>query len=145
MKPIIENWKEKRKEIMNERAFKVGMYILQNKATLRVTADEFNVSHSTVSRDIHKKLPKIASKLYELVNDVLEDNKKNTDKDNWKITGIKYGKTHLYNKKNNKSFCGRELKNVEEGTESAKLNCNQCLNLLLGESLNGRLVDEKND
>lgn len=129
------------------RRFKVGMYILLNHATSREAAEEFDVSNSTIIRDI-KKLEKLSPKLHDLVKDVFEANKKNEKINSWRINGTQYGKKHLYNIEINKGICGRTMKNYESEEEFELNNktvedmCNQCKNTLLGLGLAGEFLKE---
>ena len=63
------------KGIVEERATILGEYILQNKATVRSTAQKFGVSKSTVHKDVAERLERINPGLYKEVKDVLELNK----------------------------------------------------------------------
>ena len=63
------------KGIVEERATILGEYILQNKATVRSTAQKFGVSKSTVHKDVAERLKRINPGLYKEVKDVLELNK----------------------------------------------------------------------
>lgn len=63
------------KGIVEERATILGEYILQNKATVRNTAQKFGVSKSTVHKDVAERLKRINPGLYKEVKDVLELNK----------------------------------------------------------------------
>ncbi len=57
------------------RAVELGEYIVKNKATVRMTADVFSVSKSTVHIDVTKRLKNIDSSLYLQVREILEVNK----------------------------------------------------------------------
>lgn len=57
------------------RAVELGEYIVENKATVRMTADVFSVSKSTVHIDVTKRLKNIDTSLYLKVREVLETNK----------------------------------------------------------------------
>ncbi|MDR0914093.1 MAG: sporulation transcriptional regulator SpoIIID [Oscillospiraceae bacterium] len=63
------------KGIVEERAVKLGEYIVENKATVRSTAKQFDVSKSTVHKDVSQRLMKINFGLFNEVKDVLEVNK----------------------------------------------------------------------
>lgn len=58
----------------DERTVKEAWYIYLNKNTIRNTAKHFGVSKSTVHNDLQNRLPKINSKLYKKVCDVLKFN-----------------------------------------------------------------------
>lgn len=57
------------------RAVKLGEYIVKNRATVRMAADVYSVSKSTVHIDVTKRLRDIDTKLYTQVREVLEENK----------------------------------------------------------------------
>ena len=57
------------------RAVELGEYIVKNKATVRMTADVFSVSKSTVHIDVTKRLRSIDSSLYLQVREILDVNK----------------------------------------------------------------------
>lgn len=63
------------KEIVEERAARLGEYIVKENATVRATACKFGVSKSTVHKDVSKRLKYIDSALYKKVNRVLQQNK----------------------------------------------------------------------
>lgn len=52
-----------------------GGYIVENKATVRSTAAKFNISKSTVHKDVSERLKNINPRLYGEVKEVLEVNK----------------------------------------------------------------------
>lgn len=60
---------------VESRAIELGEYIVKNKATVRMTADIFSVSKSTVHIDVTKRLKNIDTKLYMQVKAVLDNNK----------------------------------------------------------------------
>ena len=43
---------------IDERAKKLAMYIIETKSTVRATAKKFNISKSTVHKDISERLEK---------------------------------------------------------------------------------------
>ena len=63
------------KEIVEERATRLGKYIVEQNATVRATAGKFGVSKSTVHKDVSKRLRYIDSSLYQKVDRVLQHNK----------------------------------------------------------------------
>lgn len=63
------------KEFLEERAVKLGEYIIQNKATVRKAAKAFGVSKSTVHKDVSERLKDINLDLYNSVKKVLDVNK----------------------------------------------------------------------
>ena len=63
------------KGAVEERAITLGEYILENKATVRAAAKEFNISKSTVHKDVAERLKHIEPQLYREVKKVLDVNK----------------------------------------------------------------------
>lgn len=63
------------KGLVEERAAMLGAYIIESKATVRKTAQKFNISKSTVHKDVSERLKYINPQLYEKVKCVLELNK----------------------------------------------------------------------
>ena len=61
------------KGAVEERAVTLGEYILENKATVRAAAKQFNVSKSTVHKDVAERPKHI--ELYREVKKVLDVNK----------------------------------------------------------------------
>ena len=60
---------------MEERACQLALYIIENKATVRAAAQKFNISKSTVHKDITYRLEKQNHTLYDEVQKVLRVNK----------------------------------------------------------------------
>ena len=63
------------KGLPEERAVTLALYIIENDATVRSTAKKFNISKSTVHKDVTDRLKKINTRIYEQVKQVLEQNK----------------------------------------------------------------------
>ena len=63
------------KDYIEKRAVELAEYIIENNATVRKTAKEFNISKSTVHKDVHERLKKINPALYNEAQSVLEFNK----------------------------------------------------------------------
>ena len=63
------------KDYIEERVLELAEYILENKATVRKTAKKYNVSKSTVHKDITERLYEINPTLAEDVHNVLNQNK----------------------------------------------------------------------
>ncbi len=63
------------KGVVEERAVELGEYILQNKATVRAAAKRFQISKSTVHKDVSERLQVVNPWLYRQVRHVLEVNK----------------------------------------------------------------------
>ncbi len=63
------------KNFSYERAAELGRYIVETGATVRQTATVFNVSKSTVHKDVTDRLKAIKPDLYKQVAKVLKKNK----------------------------------------------------------------------
>lgn len=63
------------KGLPEERAVSLAQYIIENNATVRQTAKKFNISKSTVHKDVSERLKTINEGLYNNVKAVLEQNK----------------------------------------------------------------------
>lgn len=64
------------KDYIEERVLELAKYILENKSTVRSAAKKYNVSKSTVHKDITERLGEINLSLAEDVHSVLDQNKK---------------------------------------------------------------------
>ena len=60
---------------MEERAERLALYILENRATVRSAAQKFGISKSSVHKDLSERLPAFNRTLYLKVKEVLEQNK----------------------------------------------------------------------
>lgn len=63
------------KENMEERAERLALYIIENRATVRTAAQKFGISKSTVHKDISERLPQFNRTLYLQVKEILDVNK----------------------------------------------------------------------
>ena len=63
------------REEYGERAVILGEYILDTGATVRATAKVFQISKSTVHKDVTERLERDNPQLYRQVKEVLEKNK----------------------------------------------------------------------
>ena len=63
------------KGIVEERAAKLGEYILESKSTVRKAAQLFGISKSTVHKDVSERLKYVNPALYKEVKNVLAINK----------------------------------------------------------------------
>ena len=63
------------KETVEERAVELGLYILENRATVRKAAKKYGISKSTVHKDIAQRLEKINPALFQSVRQILDINK----------------------------------------------------------------------
>lgn len=61
---------------IKERCVILGRYLLENRSTVRQVAKEFNISKSTVHKDITQILRHVDVKLYTMVKEVLDTNKR---------------------------------------------------------------------
>lgn len=60
---------------MEERAERLALYIIENRATVRAAAQKFGISKSTVHKDLSERLPQYNRSLYLQAKEVLEQNK----------------------------------------------------------------------
>ena len=60
---------------MEERAERLALYIIENKATVRAAALAFGISKSTVHKDLIERLPQYNRSLYLQAKEILEQNK----------------------------------------------------------------------
>lgn len=60
---------------MEERACRLALYLIENRATVRSAAKKFGVSKSTVHKDLSERLPAYNRALYLQVKEVLDENK----------------------------------------------------------------------
>ena len=63
------------KEYIEERARLLSIYIIEKKATVRDTAKKFNISKSTVHKDLTTRLPQLNGVLYAQVRALLDQNR----------------------------------------------------------------------
>ena len=82
------------KDYIKERVLELAEYILENKATVRKTAKVYNVSKSTVHKDITERLFEINPTLAENVHNVLNQNKAERHIRGGLATREKYLKLH---------------------------------------------------
>ncbi len=59
-----------------QRTIDAAKYTIENKSTIRETANYIGTSKSTVHKDLKQRLPKINPQLYNLVHEVIEENTK---------------------------------------------------------------------
>lgn len=62
-------------ETIEERARELAIYIIETGATVRSAAKHFGISKSTVHKDLSQRLPQFNRNLYQLVRNVLDENK----------------------------------------------------------------------
>ncbi len=63
------------RENIEERAYALALYIIENKTTVRGAASKFGISKSTVHKDLSERLPAYNRSLFNQVKEVLELNK----------------------------------------------------------------------
>ena len=63
------------KEKIEERACRLAVYMIENRATVRAAAQKFGISKSTVHKDLSERLPVYNRPLYMQVKEILETNK----------------------------------------------------------------------
>lgn len=73
-----------------DRCVTLGMYIIENEATVRQTAAVFGISKSTVHQDITARLEKINPALYKQVKTILDKNKQERHIRGGMATKLKY-------------------------------------------------------
>ena len=61
------------KHYMNNRIIKEARYFTESNKTIREVAQEFNISKSTVHKDLKERLPLIDNYLSIIVNSILKD------------------------------------------------------------------------
>ncbi len=90
------------KEYIEKRTVLFASYIIDNNATVRDTAKKFDISKSTVHKDVTERLKKINPDLYEDVRNVLNTNKAERHIRGGMATKLKYEQEHI--KSENDSF-----------------------------------------
>ena len=78
------------KDYISERVITLAEYIIENKATVRAAAKKYNISKSTVHKDICDRLPGINKNLATEAKKVLEYNKAERHIRGGKATKEKY-------------------------------------------------------
>ncbi|MCI9405790.1 MAG: stage III sporulation protein D [Oscillospiraceae bacterium] len=63
------------KGLPEERAVSLGLYMIENNATVRSAAKAFSISKSTVHKDVSERLKKVNPKLYRQVKKLMDTNK----------------------------------------------------------------------
>ena len=75
---------------IEERACDLAVYIIENKATVRAAAKQFNISKSTVHKDLTERLKTVNPALYKQVRELLDINKAERHIRGGKATRRKY-------------------------------------------------------
>lgn len=60
---------------IEERVITLARYIIENRATVRAAAKKYDISKSTVHKDLAERLPTMNRALYLQVKAILEENK----------------------------------------------------------------------
>ena len=99
------------KEKVEERAVILWEYIIENKTTVRKTAEKFGVSKSTVHKDVSERLKYINIQLYKDVKNILEINKSQrhirggmATKKKYNQKSIEFQQTSWFSTSTNKKF-----------------------------------------
>ncbi|MDQ0339440.1 putative DeoR family transcriptional regulator (stage III sporulation protein D) [Caldalkalibacillus uzonensis] len=77
-------------DYIKERTLKIGLHIVETRATVRKIAKEFGVSKSTVHKDLTERLPEINPELANEVKKILEYHKSVRHLRGGEATKIKY-------------------------------------------------------
>ena len=85
--------KDQYTDTIKERCVILGRYLLENRSTVRAVAARFNVSKSTVHKDVTQVLKYVDTELYERVKQVLEINKNERHIRGGEATKRKYSHT----------------------------------------------------
>jgi len=75
---------------IKKRIIAEALYIKHNKATIRETAVVFNLSKSTIHKDMSERLLKIEPELYLIVKNILNENLKTRHLKGGEVTKSKY-------------------------------------------------------
>ncbi len=60
---------------MEQRAYELAVYMIENRATVRAAAKKFGISKSTVHKDLTTRLPQLNGPLYLEVRALLDQNR----------------------------------------------------------------------
>ena len=80
------------KDYIEERVLKLAGYIVDNGATVRNAAKKYNISKSTVHKDITERLSEINPQLFNAAKKVLTENKQQRHIRGGLATKLKYEK-----------------------------------------------------
>ncbi len=78
-------------DYISERVLKEGEFIMETNSTVRAAAKHFNISKSTVHKDVTERLAHIDKELYEKVRQVLDKNLSERHIRGGMATKLKYG------------------------------------------------------
>ena len=82
------------REYIEKRTVLFADYIIENNATVRDTAKNFDISKSTVHKDVTERLKRIDKDLYEKVREILNYNKAERHIRGGLATKKKYEESH---------------------------------------------------
>ncbi len=77
-------------ESIKNRVIEVAQYMLKSKLTIREIAKKFNISKSTIHKDISERLKYIDYSLYEEVSEIIKEHKETRHIKGGESTKIKY-------------------------------------------------------
>ena len=63
------------RDYIEDRVFEIAQYILDTNCTVRAAAKKFEVSKSTVHKDLVERLPQLSQGMAEEVRKILDENK----------------------------------------------------------------------
>ncbi len=85
-----------------ERCVLLANYIIENQATVRITAARFGISKSTVHKDVTQVLPYVNKSLYLHVKEILDKNKQERHLRGGQATKRKYLSQTKHTRKNSR-------------------------------------------
>lgn len=80
------------RDYIKERVIELADYIIENGSTVRLTAQVFGISKSTVHKDITERLRRIDNEKYGRIKDLMELNKSERHIRGGEATRLKYAK-----------------------------------------------------
>mgnify|MGYP003297777198 CR=1 FL=1 len=101
------------KDYIEKRAIDLANYIIEHNATVRQAAKEFDVSKSTVHKDVTERLEKLSPVLYPQVREILEENKRERHIRGGLATKLKYEKLAVMHQEEDNKHKKTPLKNTE--------------------------------
>lgn len=99
------------KDYIAQRAAELAHYIVDNNATVRKAAGVYNVSKSTVHKDVHERLKTINPALFKEAGEVLERNKAQRHLRGGMATREKYLKKRMEKELQNKKTTAGQFLN----------------------------------
>ena len=77
-------------KLIKDRVLKETNYIIKNKVTIREVAKKYNVSKSTVHKDLSIRLKTINNSLYNKINKIFKEHIKTRHIKGGEVTRLKY-------------------------------------------------------